>query len=555
MLQLHPQECQVPDRVEQVIRDGDYTRKLREPWNSRFQEICDYFLPEQADYTVHRGPGQLRAEKIYNSIGVWCLNEAAARIDSFLTGSGTAWLGLVVDGDPLAKDPEVIGWLQQCLKIFFRVTQDPASGFDIAKAQTYKQILGPGTGPMFVGETESGLPYYRAAFLGQVSYWIDDFGVVQGVFRHYKNSAWSLRRQFGEDKLPEPIRRALADESHREFEMLHATIPWDEDRDGFNLAGQEYVEYYIAMEGKALLRRKGYYEMPWLMPGWEWSPGEGYARSPSWWALADVRELQLVRRSAAKVVHKNADPGWMAEDSGSTQPRLNSSPGGVSYGRMNAQGHFSIQQLQPYGNPETIAKYEGYLEERVKKHFFLDAFKLFDKMQPDGQQVYASAAEVAIRQSEQLRLAGPLLVGLRTKELYPLVHRSMRILGRNGYLPMPPYKLLVARAKVYPEYRSPLALAQVSQDRQAVLQTIGDIMPLMQVDPTAMDIINIARTGAVLGRANNSPMEMFATPAELAQIRKARQDAAQAGQQSMDMKNRAQANLASAQATQALRSA
>ena len=541
----------MPDAIEMVMRDAEYTRRLKEPWNSRFQEIADYFLPEQADFTVKRGPGQLRGEKIYNSIGVWCLNEAAARVDSFLTGAGSAWLGLKVDPDPLGEDQEVIAWLQQCLKIFFSITQDPKSGFDIAKAQSYKQILGPGTGPLFVGETEQGLPYYRAVFLGQISYWIDDFGVIQGVYRHYKNTAWMLAKQFGLEALPERIRKALDNEPHLEFQMLHAVSPWDEERDGYNLAGHAYAEYYVAVEEKKALRRKGYFEMPWMMPGWERSPGETYARSPSWWALADVRELQLVRRSAAKVVHKNADPGWMAEDSGSTQPRLNSSPGGVSYGRMNAQGHFSIQQLQPYGNPDTIGKYEAQLEERVKKHFFLDAFKLFEKISPEGSVVHASATEVAARQAEQLRLAGPLLVGLRAEWLYPCVHRSFRILGRNGRLPMPPYKMF--KAKVYPEYRSPLAIAQVGQERQAVLQTVNDILPLMQVDQTAMDIINVTRTGAVLGRANNSPMQMFNSPAEIAKIQADRQQAQMAAQQAQSTQQLADAGLKNAQAGQITR--
>lgn len=541
------------DAVEKVMNECEQCRKQRGLWDYRFQECADYFAPEIADFTIKRAPGQKRGEKIFNSVGMWANDEFAARVDSFLTGSGTTWLGLVVDNDRLDQDREVRGWLQQCLAIAFTVWQSPKSGFDISKAQGYEQLGSVGTAPIFIGEDRNGLPYYRTEFLGNVSFWCDNMGEIQTVARYYKDSAWSLAKEFGAEALPDSIRTALDNDPQKQFEILHGVLPWDDARDGFNMARHEYVEYYISLEGRALIRKRGFWEQPWVIARWKLAPREIYGRSPGMRALSDVLQLQLMERSGAKVVHHHADPGWRAQDDGSIQPRINSSPGGVSYGNMNAQGHWTIEQNRPYGDPESIAKWIGRLEERIKKHFYLDAFKLFEKLSPEGSVVHASATEVSLRQSEQLRLAGPLLVNLRLQWLYPLVERTFKILGRNGKLPMPPYKL--RGQHIHPEYRSPMATAQQTPQRQAILQTVGDIMPLMQIDPTASDAFNIKRLTDELGRLNQAPVRIFNSDSEIDAIRKARADAQAQGVQSENVKNLADAGLSSARATQALRGA
>ena len=131
----------------------------------------------------------------------------------------------------------------------------------------------------------------------------------------------------------------------------------------------------------------------------------------------------------------------------------------------------------------------------------------------------AQGGPFAGRMAEQFRYAGPALERLRSEFLFPLLSRTMSILVRNGKLPPQPWAL--GGAPIYPEYVSPLATAQRSGDRAAILQLIGDLIPLSQLDPRALHVMNAPRAGQVIGKVLHVPMEVLNTPAEIAALEQA----------------------------------
>jgi len=237
-----------------------------------------------------------------------------------------------------------------------------------------------------------------------------------------------------------------------------------------------------------------------------------------------VRMLQKTDKDITQHVDMNVNPQWLVESESGVSPRINRVPGGMIYGNLNAAGHWNIQRLGPTGSAAEAMEFRAQIVATIKALFYLDAFKMVEKITEKGSVTHMSATEFAGRQAEQMRYAGPALERLRAEFLFPLLARTIAVLVRNRKVPDPPWQL--RGAPIYPEYVSPLAMAQRGTERAAVLQLIGDIVPLAQIDPRALDILNVPRAGQVLGRAGHVPMEVLNSPSEIAAMEKARADMA-----------------------------
>ncbi|MCH8314222.1 MAG: hypothetical protein IID17_14705 [Nitrospinae bacterium] len=514
----------MPTFAEQIIMDNDYARSLRTQWENQWQTLADYELPSMADFNQQVSPGQQRGTKIVNSIGVLSARECATRINAFLTGDGTTWFDLRIPETRIENDSQVRAWLDLVKQVMYTVFNSPGSGFGTAKEPTYRQLTVFGNGPMFIGETASGWPVYRAEFLGNCAIWTDDDNRVIALFREYQNTAWGLARQFGEDTLPDSVKSMLATEPQRKFTCIHGVRP-RMDADPFDIVGMPYIEGYVLKEtGDLLADPRGYWEFPWLFPRWSVSPNESYGRGPGEDALQDVKGLQRMETDVIKRVSMDVDPQWLIDDESGVSPRINQVPGGYVYGRQDAKGNWNIQALRPSGSPADGMAMIEKKERLVESLFYLDAFRMVEKISKSGSVVHMSATEFAGRQAEQFRFAGPALERQRAEFLFKLISRTMSILIRNGKVPPPPPQL--RGAPIHAEYVSPLAVAQRSSEGSSVLQLIGDLIPLAQIDPRALDVLNVPRAGRVLARSRHVVQEALNSPEEIAAMQKARSDAA-----------------------------
>lgn len=539
----------MPEIAEKIIKEAGYTRTMQQSWRPLWQSLADYELPSMADFTDSVSPGQMRGSKIINSTGRLAARELSVRINGFLTGDGTNWFDLRIPDSRVEKDPSVREWLDQAKRTLYSVFNSPGSGFGTAKEPIYKQLVVFGNAPLFVGETPNGMPMFRPAFLGNCSIWNDDDNRPTALFREYQQTAWGLAKQFGMDALPYEVKKVLDVEPQRMFTCIHAVRPRMAD-DPFDISMKPWYEAYVLKDGKHLLKQGGYWEFPWLFPRWNVSPNETYGRGPGEDALQDVKQLQSMDQAITKHVHMNVDPQWLLEDEGAVSARINQVPGGYAYGKMNAQGHWNIQRLGPTGSAAEGMDLRADIIRTINKLFYLDAFKMVEKVTEKGSVANMSATEFAGRQADQLRHAGPAVERLRSEFLYLLLARTVSILLRNGKLAPPPARL--RGYPIHPEYVSPLAVAQRATERSAVLQLIGDIIPLAQVDSRALDIINIPRAGQTIGRALHIPQEVLNSPSEIAAIQKSREEAANRTQQMEQMANAAGAAKDNAQAMQML---
>lgn len=523
----------MPKFEEQIIMDNDYARSLRTQWENLWQGLADYELPSMAEFTKRIYPGQERGSKIVNSIGLLAARECATRVNAFLTGDGTNWFDLRIPEARIENDPQVRGWLDRLKQVMYAVFNSPGSGFGVAKEPTYRQLTVFGNGPMFIGETPGGWPVYRAEFLGNCSIWTDDDNRVIALFREYQNTAWGLARQFGEENLPDSVRALLTTEPQRRFTCVHGVRPRME-ADPFDVSGMPYIEGYVLKESGHLLEKpRGYWNFPWIFPRWSVSPNEFYGRGPGEDAIQDVRGLQRMETDVIKRVSMDVDPQWLIDDESGVSPRINQVPGGYVHARVDSKGNWNVAPLRPSGSPDGGMTMIEKKERLVESLFYLDAFRMVEKISKAGSVVHMSATEFAGRQAEQFRFAGPALERQRAEFLFRLISRTASILIRNGHVPPPPPQL--RGAPIHAEYVSPLAVAQRASEGSAVLQLIGDLIPLAQIDQRALDILNVPRAGRVLGKARHVPQEVLNSPEEIAAMQKARSDAAAEAQATEQM--------------------
>ncbi|KKN00677.1 hypothetical protein LCGC14_1135440 [marine sediment metagenome] len=523
----------MPTFAEQIIMDNDYAHSLRTRWETLWQDLADYELPSMADFTQRISPGQQRGSKIVNSIGVLSARECAIRVNAFLTGDGTNWFDLRIPDAWIENDPQVRGWLDQLKQVMYAVFNSPGSGFGTAKEPTYRQLTVFGNGPLFIGETAAGWPVYRAEFLGNCAIWTDDDNKVIALFREYQNTAWGLARQFGEENLPHSVKGVLATEPQRKFTCVHGVRP-RMDTDPFDIAGKPYIEGYVLKEtGDLLEKARGYWEFPWVFPRWSVSPNESYGRGPGEDAIQDVKGLQRMETDVIKRVSMDVDPMWLTDDESGASPRINQVPGGMVYGRQDVKGNWNIEALRPSGSANDGMAMIEKKERLVESLFFLDAFRMVEKISKSGSVVHMSATEFAGRQAEQFRFAGPPLERQRAEFLFMVISRTASILIRNRKVPPPPPQL--RGAPIHAEYVSPMGRARLMSDASPVLELIGDMIPLAQIDQKALDIINVPRAGRVLARARHVPQEVLNSPEEIAAVQKARSDVAAEARQTEQM--------------------
>src|SRR5207344_3451052 len=120
------------------------------------------------------------------------------------------------------------------------------------------------------------------------------------------------------------------------------------------------------------------------------------------------------------------------------------------------------------------AEYIQQLDNAIRTTMFVDQVQFVGDFK-------MTATEVIQRQTERMRLLGPVLGRLENEFLNPLIERVFGIMNRNRAFERPPEAVENADMRI--EYSSPLARAQKSQIAQGFQQVIGILEPLAKLGP------------------------------------------------------------------------
>ena len=507
-------------RAASLVKRYSTLQTQRSSWESHWQEIADYIVPRKADITKKRTSGDKRSELIFDGTAIHAAELMAASLHGMLTNAATPWFSLRYEEDELNGDDESKEWLEGATDVMYQHLA--RSNFQEQIHELYSDLVTFGTGVIFVeSEKNKGLRF-STRHIAECYVSEDEDGRVDTVFRKYKTTARAAVRQFGEQQVTQRIEKINSTDPYAEIELLHVVMPRDDyDSRKKNTKNMPFASIYIDAEEKQILGESGYQEFAYCVPRFLKGSFElGYGRSPSMTALSDTKMINKMSEAVIRAAQLQIHPPLMVPDDGFMAP-VRTTPGGINFYRSGTRDRIEPLQI---GSNNPIG--EMQLEQRrtaIRAAFYVDQLIL-------GQGPQMTATEVIQRTEEKMRLLGPVLGRLQAELLQPLISRCFAILSRQKKFAPAPESLRNGDIDI--EYVSPLAKAQRSGDVQAVMQMFEFLGPLMNLDPSIVDYLDMDGLAKHVIKVTGTPAVVVRGEGEVAELREQRA-AQQAQQQEM----------------------
>ena len=458
------------ERARSLLTRFNGLEEARQPWVSSWQELTEYMLPRKNSFTSigvsNSFRGQTGDERIFDSTPMHALEMLGSSLGGLLTNPSLPRFDISVKNRQLGDSADVRTFLQEARERMVAVFNAEDSGFQTHVHELYLDVALLGTAVMYVEADNETLVRFSTRPLGEVYVAESVRGQVDTVYRKYEISTRQAIQEWGVNCSDETKRKA-EDKPDEKVEILHAVYPRsDRNPRGLGVKNFPYASVYMETKNNHIVEETGYLEMPYMVPRWAKAAGETYGRGPGQTALSDTRVLNAMARTALMAAEKMSDPPLMVPDDGFLGP-VRSGPGGLSYYRAGSSDR--IEALPVHVDLGATEEMMRQRRESIRRIF------LGDQIAPEGPAV--TATEAIIRQSEKMRVLGPVLGRLQTEFLSPLIKRVFRIMLRSGGLPAFPQELTPDDLDV--RYTSPVARAQKQYEAQGLSQTMEYLGPLV----------------------------------------------------------------------------
>ena len=523
------------DIAKSLISRANSIIARRDNWDTHYQELADYMLPRKADIVKKRSRGEKRMELIFDGTALQAIDLLSASLHGMLTSGATPWFHLDMKETDISRDDDVQEWLQDTSMRMIRAFNQ--SNFETEIHEMYVDLVVFGTGCMFV-EMDNGQLRFSTRHISEFYLQENQYGLVDTVFRKYKQPARQAVQRFGLENVGTFIQKTYDKKPDEEVEIMHVVMPRAErdtsKRDNKNMP---FASYYICMNSSMLISEGGFQEFPYIVPRFLKATGEIMGRSPAMVALPDVKMLNLMSKTIIQAAQKQIDPPLLVPDDGFLLP-IRTQPGGLNFYRAGSRD--TITPLNTGANIPIGLSMEDQRRQAIRSAFYVDQLLV-------GGAPNMTATEVVQRQEERMRVIGPVLGRLMNEMLRPLIDRVFALMLRQEMLSQPP-ELLEGR-DVDIEYVSPLARAQKSSSLNNTMKALEILLPLGESFPVG-DHVDPDGLVRHITDALGVPKTVLNSEAQIQQNREAR--AAQQ-QQMQERQNDQEDVYTAAQAAQATR--
>ena len=530
--------AEIDKRASMLLKRFSGLQTQRQNWESHWQEIADYIVPRKADITKKRTSGDKRTELIFDGTAIHAAELMASSLHGMLTNASTPWFALRFGDDDFESDDMAKEWLLGVTDVMYQELH--RSNLHEAIHELYNDLVTFGTAVMFIDKDDDDTLRFSTRHIAECYLAEDEFGRVDTVYREFKMSARAAVKQFGEENVSERIAKCNERDPYEQIKIIHLVAPrTDRILERLDAINKPIASIYLDPEDKIILSESGFDEMPYVVPRFLKASFEhGYGRSPSMTALPDVKMLNKMSETVIRAAQLQIHPPLMVPDDGFISP-VRTIPGGLNFYRAGTRDRIeplNIGSNNPLGN--------DMLEQRrtqIRAAFYVDQLIL-------GNAPGMTATEVIQRTEEKMRLLSPAVGRLQAELLSPLIQRVYNMLSRKkAYAAAPEF---MQNNEIDIEYVSPLAKAQRSGDVQSAMQLFQFLAPLMQIDPSVVDYIDLDGLASHIIKVTNVPATVVRGQNEVAQLRAQRQ---QQMQQQQQMEQQAMAAEAAGNAAPALR--
>lgn len=512
----------------EIIRDQEQLAANRGPFEAHCQHIAERYWPSQSKMFQGQIPveGEERNEKAFDSTPCIALTRFASICDSLITPRNSVWHELMASDPLLNKDRSVRLWFEEVNRILYRYRYAPMSNFAGQNNADYKMIGAFGNGVLFTDplQTYRGKQdgvRYKMIHLAGVFFRQNHQGIVDEVYRRYKQSARNAIKEWGKDNLPESVVKAAEKSPDQEFDFIHCVKPRkDYDPERVDHKGMTFASYYVCVDAKMLLDEGGYNSFPYSISRFE-QTGENYGRSPAMDTLPATRTLNEMKKTVLKQGHKAVDPALLTYDDGIVDA-FSLRPGAINPGGVSAQGNPMVHAI-PVGN---VAIGKDMMDDErapINDAFFVTLFQILVETPT------MTATEVMERTREKGILLAPSLGNIQDQRLGTLIDRELDILMQQKKIPPPPPVLMEAKGEYTIQYNSPLSRTARAEQAAGALRTIESAITVASQtgNPAPLDVFDFDTIWPEVADINGMPESWRNSEQKIAEIRQARAQAAQ----------------------------
>lgn len=467
-----------------------------------------------------------RQDKPLTSTPAMALTNFASGLYGALINPATKWMGLVASDPDLRRWQPMREWQDAATLAVLDSFKPSRSTFYSSGVQLFKEIAGKGNGLQYDEELPGeGKILDQTLPLSENVWEIDGFGRVRRMLRMFRLRPAQAAEMFGIDNLPKAVRDRVERGGPQEKIVFYHRVGANPKQDvtKFGTPSKPFLSVYVSQQGSAVVKVKGYDEMPFYAPRFDLYPGQTYGLGLGHVALPSSRALDLMEAANLRAGQKAADPTLLAPNRQDMPLEGDVRPGEVLYGATDMQGRALVSPLRNFEGTGLTMEMAERKREEIKDSLLHTLMSLTGR-------TGMTATEVLEIRGDRLRLMAPYMGRIQEEYLAPKISRRFAVLWRAGRIPPPP-EGLPEGAQLDVEYLSAAAMATQAQEGAVTSRLLEQLGALAQIDPRFGDRMSADDAAEVLAEAGGAPARVLRSREaadEIAAARAQQQQAAMA---------------------------
>ena len=532
-------------RVEDLLKRTETLEAGKQNFLNLYQEIGDLFRPVRSDIISKKTAGDKESfKRIFDSFPILAVETFASILLGVLTNKSTKWFNLQTVDDKLGEVNAVSTWLSQATEVMWNKLYNPASGFEQALLEAFKDVGAFGTVATLIEEGSK----FDLVFITQNirNYLVSENseGRVDSIITKAQFSARQAIEKFGND-VNEQIKKIAEKNPYELFDFqLHIYPRSERDKTKIDALNKAYAGCWVDVKHKEIVKEIGWDSFPVAVGRSEKSTDELYGTSRAMIALADARELNAIQQRYAESVELRLRPPLI--QNADFAARLNLSPGAINKATQNASyaGRSAIEPINTVGDLNGTLELAQEKKQSIREIFFLDKMKIFDN--PN-----ATATQVLELRAEGFRIMSSVATSIQ-EYLDAILDRTFDILFRKSYavndldgggssfnlLPSAVFPEMPNELKNAPELKvvfvNPINQSQQTIELNGIDVLINTVGSIAQMSPDVMDVVNFDNVLRKKRSILNIDPELINDEKTVKQIRQERQSQQQQQQALMN---------------------
>lgn len=405
-------------------------------------------------------------------------------------------------------------WLSTVSDIMFKQIHN--SNFDSEVYDFLTDIVVAGWGALYIELNNNKLNFkcwpINTVYLDSHN----DQQLIDCVYREYELTAEQIRNTYP-DTVHESITRA---KSTDKYKLIHTIYPNKEyKKSKVNIkSNKPFKSLIIDVKNKAVLEESGYDSFPVVVSRFNKNHNDLYATGQVSQVLEDSRIVNKMNRLVLNSAELTLGGVWVAKNDGVINVNnIKLRPRTI----IPANTVDDIKRIDVGGNVNIGVDLITLYQNRIKRGM------MSDQLTPINSSPL-SATEVSARVNIIRNQLSSIFVRMQTEFLNGLLERTFDLLMRNQYLPQPPQEIINKGQGLNFTFTNPLSQSVKLESVTNINNFINTVLPLAQYNSDILDLLDMDNIVYTLQDALAVTPEALVTKEDLAQIRDAKAQAAQA---------------------------